>query len=348
MEDFTNHDEIIEKPESNKCINCGSSWIEQGYPTPLCSDCRQSFIKFPIPRVIKIFSLAIVAIVLIAMIRLPNNISVGIHEARGEKALKNKQYLTAQREFINVLKETPQYLEAKINTALASFYVQDYSSMLKELNDLEGKEIEDRSLYADLLKATELLSSYFPSDTFLAVQRKYGDSSGILSLNELQKFVAANPDDIFASISLSSTLFDKKEYLMADTLLSNVLNKMPTHLTALALMTTLKRELNQFNESISYCDKLLLINKESVYGMSSKARTYLKMKKDKEALLLASEARDINRDDPYNLATLAMAYHFNNMTKQRDEILAHAMKDSLTQTYFEFANEVISNKVKFR
>ena len=348
MEDITSDPGVTEKQESNKCIHCGSSWIEHGYPTPLCSDCRQKFIKFPIPSLIKIFSLVIIAIVLIAMMRLPKNISLGIHEARGEKALKNKQFLTAQREFKNVLKETPQYLEAKINSALSSFYVQDYASLLADLNELEGRVVEDESLYADLLKATSQLSNYFPSDSFLAMQKIYADSSGNVPVNEIQRFVSANPNDIYASIALASSLFDKKEYLMADTLLSNVLNKMPAHLTALALMATLKREINQFDESIACCNKLLMINRESIYGMSSKARTFLKMRKDKEALQLASEAKEISQDDPYNLATLALVYHFSNMTKQRDEILAKAMKDSLTQTYFEFANDVISNKVKFR
>lgn len=348
MEDIASHDEITEKPESNKCINCGSSWIEQGHPTPLCSECRQSFIKFPIPPVIKIFSMVIIAIVLIAMIRLPNNISLGIHEARGEKALKNKQFLTAQKEFKNVLKKSPQYLEAKINSALSSFYIQDYSSMLKDLDELEGKKIEDQNLYADLLQATNQLSNYFPSDSFLAMQKIHGDTSGNIPVNEIQKFVSANPEDIYASIALASSLFGKKEYLTADTILSSVLNKMPAHLTALALMSTLKRELNQFDESIEYCNKLLSINRESIYGMSSKSRTYLKMQKDKEALKLALEARELSEDDLYNLATLAMVYHFNNMTKQRDEILAKAMKDSSSQTYFEFANDVINNKVKFR
>lgn len=348
MEDITSRDEVTEKPESNKCINCESPWIEQGHATPLCAECRQSFIKFPIPRMIKIFSLAIIAIVLIAMVRLPNNISLGVHEARGEKALRNKQFLTAQREFKNVLKENPEYLEAKINSALSSFYIQDYSSMLKDLDELEGRRIEDQNLYSELIKATNQLSNYFPSDSFLAMQKIYADPLGDIPVNEMQKFVAANPDDIYASIALSSSLFDKKEYLMADTILSNVLNKTPVHLTALALMATLKRELNQFDESIAYCDKLLSINRESIYGMSSKSRTYLKMQKDKEALKLALEAKEVSNDDLYNLATLAMVYHFNNMTKQRDEILAKAIKDSLSQTYFEFANDVISNKVKFR
>src|SRR5262245_8298723 len=126
MEDSTSNDQPIEQIEPNKCANCGSSWIEQGYPTPLCSDCRQRFIKFPIPLLIKIFGLAIVSIVLIAMTRLPQNISLGIHNARGEKAFKNRQYQTAQVEFGNVLKTAPQYTSAKMNRAMASFYLQDY------------------------------------------------------------------------------------------------------------------------------------------------------------------------------------------------------------------------------
>ena len=113
-------------------------------------------------------------------------------------------------------------------------------------------------------------------------------------------------------------------------------------------MTTTKRELNQLDQSIQYCDQLIFLNKESVYGISSKARTFLKMQKDKEALQLALQAKEISKEDPYNRATLALVYHFSNMMKERDELISKAVHDSTASTYFEFVNDVISNKLKFR
>jgi len=347
MEDITS-DQPIEQTEPNKCANCGSSWIEQGYPTPLCSDCRQRFIKFPIPGLIKLFGLAIVAIVLISMIRLPQNISLGIHKARGEKAFKNRQYQTAQDEFGSVLKTAPQYTSAKMNRAMSSFYLQDYKSLLSDLGELEGKEIENQGLYSQLVNISNQLTDYLPSDTFLTMQQASADSSGAIPVKKLQNFIAKKPDEVYALLALASSYFNTKEYTLADSILSGILKKDPGHLTALALMTTTKRELNQFDESIEYCDKLISLNKESIYGISSKARTFLKMQKDKEALKLALQAKEIKKDDPYNLATLALVYHFSNMMKQRDELISRAANDSTTSSYFEFVNDVITNKIKFR
>ena len=348
MEDIPNDDQLIEKNEPNKCAVCGSSWIEQGYPTPLCSDCRQRLIKFPIPPLIKIFAVIIVAIVLIGMMRLPQNISLGIHNGRGQKAFKNKQYQTAQDEFKNVLDVAPQYTKAKMNRALASFYVQDYKLLISDLGELEGKQIEDEDLYAQLVLVSNQLTNYLPGDSFLAMEQVYADSAGVIPAKELQKYISKNPDEVYALIVLASSYFNSKEYAVTDSILTNVLKKDPDHLTALALMTTTKRELNQLEESIQYCDKLISVNKESIYGISSKARTFLKMQRDKEALQLALQAKEIKKDDPYNLATLALVYHFNNMTRQRDEIISSAANDSTAKTYFEFVNDVINNKVKFR
>lgn len=348
MEDITSYDHPPEKNEPAKCASCGSSWIEQGYPTPLCSDCRQRLIKFPIPPLIKVFAVVILAIVAIAMIRLPQNISLGIHNGRGQKAFKNKQYLTAQAEFNTVLDVAPQYTEAKMNRALASFYVQDYKSLISDLGELEGKEIEDEDTYAQLVRMSNQLTNYLPSDSFLSLQQVYVDSGVAIPVKELETFVSGNPNDVYALLTLASSYFDLKEYARTDSMLSIILKKDPEHLTALALMTTTKRELNLPEESIQYCDKLIELNRESIYGMSSKARTFLKMHKDKEALQLALEAEEIKRDDPYNLATLALVYHFNNMTRERDEIIIKASNDSTARTYFTFAKEVIDNKVKFR
>jgi len=348
MEEVTTTEQPVEQNDPNKCANCGSSWIEQGYKTPLCCDCRQGFIKFPIPLSIKIFAGVIVAIVLIAMIRLPENISIGIHNARAQKAFENKQYLTANAEFGNVLKTSPQYIPAKINHAVASFYVQDYKTLLSDLDELEGKKIEDQDQYSQLLDVSNKLTNYFPNDSFMAMEKIYADSTGDVPIKELQNYVSKNPEDIYALLALASTYFDLKEFSLADSALISILKKDPGHLTALALMTTTKRELNQFEESIQYCDRLLSLNKESIYGISSKARTFLKMGKDKESMQLALQAKEIKKNDPYNLATLALVYHFSNMPKQRDELISQAKSDSTMSSYFEFVNDIISNKVKFR
>jgi tetratricopeptide (TPR) repeat protein len=347
-QDITNNEPPAGEPQSDKCVHCGSPWIEKGFPTPLCADCRKAFIKFPIPGVIKIFFLIIIAVVLVAMIRLPDNISLGVHQVRGEKAFKNRQYVTAQKEYKSVVDKLPNYMDAKINLTLASFYAQDFGSFVALIGQLEGKMIEDRDLFGKLSYVMSQMEGYVPSDSFLSMRKTYADSAGNIPLAQMQKFVSGNPDDEYAAISLATDLFNNKTYGSADSILLNVLQKDPNHFGALSLMAALKRERGQFDESISYCDRLLSLNKESVYAMSSKSRTLLKRHRDDDAFRLAMEADKIIRDDSYNLATLALIYHFSNRIKERDEAMAKVRKDTSAATYLEFANDVISNKIKFR
>jgi len=95
----------------------------------------------------------------------------------------------------------------------------------------------------------------------------------------------------------------------------------PGYVPILRLLTSSEREGGHYAESIKYCEKLLDINREYSFAMASEARTFLKMKKDKEALKLAQNAFDTDRKDGYAVATLALAHHFNGNTARRDEII---------------------------
>lgn len=333
---------------SNQCASCGSSLIEPGHATPLCYDCRAKFIKYPIPSVIRIFSLALLIVVGISLFRLPENISMGIHQSRGEKALKSKKFLTAEREFEQVVKKAPNYIEAKADLIIAAYHNQDYSLLFENFSQLEGKLIEDESLYQELTSISNRVSVYFPGDSLLAFQKDKTDSAGNIPIDDLLNYYSANPEDYYALLLLASAYYDKNDYEKSDSILLKVLDKYPDHINALRLMTSSKREQNQYDESFAYCEKMLALNSEDTYAMSSKSRTLLKSGKDKEALKLAKEAEEINKNEPYNKATLVLAYHYNNMIKERDEILNKTKNDSTTMFYMTYASDIINSKVKFR
>lgn len=63
---------------------------------------------------------------------------------------------------------------------------------------------------------------------------------------------------------------------------------------------------------------------------------------------LALQAYDIDKKEGYTIATLALAYHFNGDIRKRDEIINNNKKDSLVNTYMNYALDVIHNKEKFR
>src|ERR1700733_11280666 len=85
------------------CANCGNPAILKEYPSKLCSECRDKFIRFPVPKWLWIFAAALGVILLFSLFTLPKNISTGIALEKGKKAEKQHSYLTAQKEFEKVV-----------------------------------------------------------------------------------------------------------------------------------------------------------------------------------------------------------------------------------------------------
>ncbi len=332
------------------CANCGDPNIDEKYPTPLCSDCRQKFIRFPLPLWIKVFAGAIAVILLFSLFKLPKNISLAVQLERGKKAEKQKKYFTAQRDFEEVVKKVPDNIEAEGHLMIASFYNQDFAAIGTAFKKLEGKNIEDKELYETLDELANKAASYVSNDSFQNFQKQYVDQSITIPDTAYQSYIHRNPDDIFAITEYASRLFDEKSYTVCDSLLQQALKKDNEYFPALMIMASLKREQGKNDESLIYCDRILSVNRESVYGMASKARTYLKQKKDKEALDLAQKSYTLNSKNGYALATLILAYHFNNKTTERDELIskAHSNTDSSQLYQLKYAIDVIDKKEKFR
>ncbi|MES2772691.1 MAG: hypothetical protein V4722_00810 [Bacteroidota bacterium] len=339
-------DQSEPSPKSG-CANCGHLVIAQGGPTPLCQECREKFIKFPIPLWIKIFGGAIAVIFIFSMSNLPKSFSLAMHLEKGKKAEKANNYLTAQREFEIVIAKLPNNIEAQAHLMLAAFYNQDISTVAKISSGIVGKEIEDNDLFADLQNMLTKADDYVANDSLMALSEKY-KSRDTIPDNELIPFLARNPEDVYAKANYASLLFNRSDYIASDSMLSSILLLKPDYMPAIVIKATIKRELNQMDSSFYYCDKALAINHENTYILSSKARTLLKQHKDGEALKLASTSYKMNEKDYYSLATMALVYHYNNKLKERDEMIKKAASDSVATSYMQYPLDVISGQQKFR
>jgi hypothetical protein len=334
-------------PEQTVCIKCGSPEILSGYPNNLCASCRQQLIKFPIPLWVKLFGAGIALVMIISFIWLPGNLSAAIAMERAEKAEKNHNYITAQNELQKAQKNAPNAIEILSHLTIAAFHNGDFQTVLGASDKLQGKEIEDTALYNELNNVITQTSEYFPSDTFKTTFKNYKNS--IIPDSAYRVYIKKNPMDIYAIVALASSYSDNNDkYQSADTLLSRAIAIDRSYILALYLKTMIKRELNQPDSSIYYCNQVLSINHQSAYALSSKARTFLKVGKNKDGLLLAKQCYQLDANMPYNLATLALAYHFNKDFKQRDAILKSVEKDSTNAPYLAYVKDVISNKIKFQ
>lgn len=339
-----------ENPGSNGCISCGNLAVVKGFPNALCESCREGYIKYPIPKGIKFFALGISLIFLFSVYKIPKNILLGIHLDKGNTALEQKKYRTAQKELQLVADKIPEDIEVQSNLLIASFYNQDFVTMNNMYSLLEGKRYEDMALYNQVNDVINKTAEYYPGDSMTAIAHRYDDDFTKIPVPVIRKFIEENKDDPYPQILLANKLFTEKSYTEADSILKNLLLADPQNIPALNLMAVLKREMGNPDESINYCDKVLAINKESVLGLSSKSRTYLKQKKDAEATALALRSYNLDDHNYHAAGSLILAYHFTNKIKERDDLLHKmtALKDSASAEMLQYVRDIIDGKEFFR
>lgn len=313
-------DELEHNPARGKCVNCDNPEYEEGYPTHLCRHCRQLYIKYPIPLWIKIFSGGIFLVILFSLFSFPENLRVAIHQQRGKDAERENKFLTVQKEFEQVLKRSPENKEAKAYLMLAAYYNEDFETFFKYSEELDGQNFGNEDLLERLNDIVDQVPHYYPNN------------------------------EIFSLYTDATKLFEAEKYRECDSILDKLLVKDLVYQPALRLMAGSKRQEGDYEGSIEYCKRILEINHESNYAYANMARTLLKQKKDKEALEMAQKSMSLNDTLPYNIATLILAYHFNNDIPKRDALI-HKIdwdKDSTATEYFQYAIDIIENKEPFR
>lgn len=346
---LTPETETVEEVSVKTCINCGSTDVLSDVPNALCADCRQSFIKYPFPLWIKAFGIGIAVVVLFSLFSFFESLQTGIHLERGLRAEKDHRYQSAQHEFEYVLKKVPNHVEAKAHLLMSSFYNNDMATFAAMANKLEGDKFEDNELFANAERVFSEATLHYPSDSLTAVYQQVKDLPEDKKANAVEAYANQHPLEVLAAVQAASYYVDEKMFGKADSILLGVLERQPLYSPALTTLVASKRYQKDFTSAQRYIDELLAINKENVYAISSKARIMLMMHKDEEAVRLAEQAYQIDKDDGFNTATRALAYHYSKKIKERDAIVQQAQsgKDSSIMYYMSYAIDVI-NKEKLR
>jgi len=332
------------------CAGCGAPATEEKHSTPLCADCRQKFIRYPIPVWIRVFAAGIGALVLFSLFTFPKDLSLGIGLEKGERAEKEKKYITAQREMEQAVKKAPGNVEAEGHLLIDAYYNQDMQTLARQFKKLKDTRIEDKQLMASIEEILDKLPGYYGNDSFSNFTTSHPDWYKV-SDADWAAYMDRNPRDVSALIIRASLFFGRKEFPRCDSCLQDILRIDPGFYPALEMISSLKRQEKKPDSALLYNERLLSINKEFPYGIASKARTLLMQKKDKEALDLALKGYAFKKDDAFVQATLILAYHFNQQMKDRDDLIKtarQAFADSVDKGNLQYALDVVDNKEKFR
>lgn len=293
---------------------------------------------------IKLFGGGVLLLMVICIIWLPGNLSAGIALARGENAEKARNYFTAEVELKKAEKQVPNAVEVLTHLTIAAFYNQDLTTVDSTLHALRGQLVDDSDTYSRVSDVINEMNEYNMPDALEAKLKTY--KNGVVPDSVYVNYLHKNPMSVFAFFSLASAYITRSQPQPADSCLTRCLTIDPEFIPAIELKTSVKRQLNQSDSSLYYCDKLLADNNQSLFGLSSKSRTLMEMGELKQGLKLAEECSALDEKMRYNIATLAIAYHLNRDYKKRDEMIKIAEKDSTAAVYMGVAKDVISGKEK--
>ncbi len=271
---------------------------------------------------------------------------MGVHLEKGKRAVEQHKYLTAQRELTVFTKSNSENIEAQGYLMLAAFYNNDHVSFSEIGRKIVNQPLDNSKLLGDLNWLANRFDEYYPSDSLKHLLESNIDSIKSLPDIVYKGYLEDHPQEVYAYFSYASSLYDQGRYGACDSVLEIVLAKDEAHIPALRMKTSAQRELGNWDASVKTADRILAINKEAAYAIASKARTRLKQHEDKEALRLALQSVDMDKEDGYSACTLVLAYHFNNQLKERDALISSIEKGGNQDMieYLTFAQDVISKK----
>jgi len=336
------------------CASCGQPAMPGDHPTPLCADCRDHFVRFPIPHWVRAFAGAVVILVLFSLYTFPKNISAAIALEKGKKAEKEKKYVTAQREMEDVLEKIPRNVEARGHLIIDAFYNSDYEAMGEQYEYVRYSSFDDHDLVGQIDYVMSKSSPLFvdSTDSFPKFRKAHPDLQ-LVPDTTWKNYMGKNPHDILALSAYGNILYDSGRFELCDSCMRQVLLLDRENEAAFGMLSAVKRKQHKPDSALYYNDRLLAINKELPYGLESRARTLLMLRRDKEALALAKEGFELGNKDLYSQTTLILAYHFNGLATDRDDLIkeatvAAANADSSDRKAFHYAMDVVNNKEKFR
>ncbi|MEE1947022.1 hypothetical protein VRU48_17995 [Pedobacter sp. KR3-3] len=298
------------------CVNCQVNPFEAGHPINLCTSCRTTLINYPIPKWIKVFAVCLGAVIVISIIRTQFYISAAIDLGKSEKAIENKEYLTAKRELEKVLKKFPNDIRANAEMIIASAYSFDRVAAGAAFDKIVDKQINDDDLYNEVETAIKFLSNLSVKDTVMMkkVDEVSKSKEGLLKVYQELK-TTGNADNQL-KFGVANYLYDLNEYAESEKVAKDVLANEPTNYPALGLLSAIKRETGQYDQAIKYCDEMLAINKQDIFAITQKARVELKRKHDSQAAIHATAAMQLDPQSDSALEAMAMVDYFAGRKKE--------------------------------
>jgi hypothetical protein len=308
----------------------------------------------PFPRWIWLLAGVAAVILLFSLLALftpiPHNIALNLELQSALKAEKEKHYLTAERELKAYTAKGRYNEEAEGRLMIAAFYNEDFVTFSEQFMKLNAKEIKDKELLADLKDIMVKAAFYFPTEAIKNFSTIYPVLTAAPD-SAWDNYFSRSPADVNAKEVYAEELFKEQRYARCDSVIEDILSSHDDYMPALTTGASGKRKEEDYDKALEYDKKMLMINPESLNGLSSEVMTLLLLKQDADALDVALQAYKLDDKNSVVKASLILAYHYNDRKAERDALIRKTSKeavDSGDKKILQYALDVISRKEKLR
>lgn len=142
----------------------------------------------------------------------------------------------------------------------------------------------------------------------------------------LTSYLEKNPKNALGWTILGNILFDQDEDAEAERAYRTAIEIDQQAHQSYSGLGKLYRKRREYDNAIEHYRRAVAIQPRNAQAYSGMAVVELSRSKDREALECAEAAYAFDKRDPVIAANLAAAYHYNNMTEERDRMYQECQK----------------------
>lgn len=347
MEEFSNRINL----RAAGCAKCHNPRYERGYKVRLCKDCRRELSRYPVTREVIWGALGVSVILLLALFRLPTYFRAGVDYMKAMEFAKERKYVSAEKVFTATLKRFPGHVGSIVHLITASYFNDDQmrTDSLYSVLTATQTTSDDQDLVDELTIVTDNSRYFSIQDSTISNQLDALRADTTAYCNVLEGYLQKAPYDLAAAVNLAYAYLELKNYKGADSLCRKAIHDAPLFRPAYFELLASLKEQGRYKEGLILTQQLLDQNKESLSALLTLSTFQLKLKKDKEALITAQQAFQLEPENPDVLTSLSMAYHFNHQQKEANRLLAKLkdMPDS-DSSHVAALQNIITDKTPYR
>ncbi|MGE5630643.1 MAG: tetratricopeptide repeat protein [Caulobacteraceae bacterium] len=274
----------------------------------------------PVSIWIKVFLLLMAAILIYSLVGLPSVFKAGIASERGVQAQKAKRYSTAIQEYESVLGRYPDSPNIVAGLAVSYFHNERISESSKLLGEIAGREVSPGLAKEVNSIIKQLDTVYFESNELKEALKLYGQEELEKTSEKLEAYLVKHRNNALGTFYLANIYFDMGKYKEAGNYYNKALSLQPDFNSALLNLSAVYRETGDYEKAIECCNKVLERNIEHPQAYVALAKLEFKRHQDAAGLEYAEKAYKYDSRDMSVAANLCLAYYYNNMTAERDEL----------------------------